>query len=484
MDAISQKQAQELERRFLDPELVVSMGGRSVVRHGSEMLALPFIRDGKVVNHKYRTITGEKRFEQDADAVKCVWNEDCLRDPSLSALPLIITEGEFDALAIIQSGHPRTISVPDGAPAKELGGATDIVKYSYVDAVLRLLPPTAVIILATDNDGPGQNLMNDLVIRLGASRCKFITYPLKRGSKDRHKDMLDVLGEYGPSGVLKTIERAAWHTRPGVYSMSELPEEPDREKYSLHMGPTVDSHIILRRGDFWVITGIPGHGKSSFADDMICRLALNNNLRTCVGSFEKNPKTDHRRDFRKWFISTERGGATEAKWTREEVERADEFIERSFRFVVPSHEDSASLEWLVDQFTAAVVQLGCDVLMVDPWNEIEHARPMDMTLTEYVGAAIKTLKRLAKRFNVAVIVVAHPTKLNPRDELTLHSISDSAHWSNKCDVGIIVERDFETSEVKFRIPKVRNDDIGKAGEIKMYFDRPARRFSVLGDPVR
>lgn len=468
----------ELEARSLDVELCVRLGFNTVSRGGSDKVAIPFVKNGVVVNHKYRTIGGKKQFAQDPEAEKCVWNHDCLLDPSLASEPLIITEGELDAVAAIQAGFLRTVSVPDGAPAKELGGATDAVKYEYLADIIKLVPPTQTIILATDGDGPGVNLMRDLAIRLGEPRCKFLLYP-KDGER-RLKDLNDVLENYGARGVRETIERATWYAKTGVFSMDELPEEPDRQKYSLHMGPGVDKYVKIRRGDFWVITGIPGHGKSAFVDDMACRLALNDDLRTCFASFEKNPKTDHRRDLRKWIIGENRPVTygVDVKWTREEVAGADAFIQRSFRFIVPGAEDVATLEWLVDQAAAAVIQQGCDLLVLDPWNEIEHERDRDESLTEYTGRAIKTLKRFATRFNVAVIVVAHPSKMGAMAELSLHSISDSAHWANKCDVGVLVSRNFEEFTASVHFAKVRNDDIGAVGKVKGALDTYTRHFRL------
>jgi twinkle protein len=66
-------------------------------------------------------------------------------------------------------------------------------------------------------------------------------------------------------------------------------------------------------------------------------------------------------------------------------------------------------------------------------------------MTEYVGRAIKALKRFARKFQVHLIVIAHPTKSTKDGDgkyrmPTLYDISDSANWYNKCDLGIIVHR--------------------------------------------
>ena len=52
-------------------------------------------------------------------AALCLWNEDCLREPSDA--PLIITEGEFDALSFLAAGATHVVSVPNGATLDKAG---------------------------------------------------------------------------------------------------------------------------------------------------------------------------------------------------------------------------------------------------------------------------------------------------------------------------------------------------------------------------
>jgi twinkle protein len=113
------------------------------------------------------------------------------------------------------------------------------------------------------------------------------------------------------------------------------------------------------------------------------------------------------------------------------------------------------------------------MLIIDPWNELEHNRPMNMSLTEYVGKMIKKMKRFAKQFGVCVVVVAHPTKISEGAEIGLYSISDSAHWANKADLGILVlGGDEENPNARtIKIPKVRLKRIaGDTGKTLLSFD--------------
>ncbi len=57
-----------------------------------------------------------------------------------------------------------------------------------------------------------------------------------------------------------------------------------------------------------------------------------------------------------------------------------------------------------------MVRDGIKVLVVDPWNELEHARRPQETETQYTARAIRALKKFAAAYDVLVIVVVHPTK--------------------------------------------------------------------------
>jgi len=111
---------------------------------------------------------------------------------------------------------------------------------------------------------------------------------------------------------------------------------------------------------------------------------------------------------------------------------------------------------------------------------------MDATPTEYTGQAIRDLKRFARWFNVHLCVAAHPAKLQ-RDRKsgeypvpTLYDISDSAHWYNKPDLGVVVHR-APTSTI-IRVEKVRYIGVnGQRGDIPVEFNRYSGRFQVRED---
>ena len=290
-----------LEARGLDVELADRLGFESTRRDGTDWLAIPCLRMGQEHRRKFRTLRGEKRFAQEG-AGPIPWNEDCLRDDDLAGQPLIITEGELDALTAIQAGFGRTISVPDGAPMEASSAPFEQKRYAWVTELRGVLGRDRApeVIPATDGDGPGHALMQDLSVMLGRFRCKFLTYPKARSGEGRLKDLNEVLMQYGAKGVVETISRAAFIQSDGVYRMAELPELPPCPSYCAGFS-LLDDNYRVRLGDLAVITGIPSHGKTAFVTDYFCRIARAHSFRIGWASFEQETKRDHRRALRSWF---------------------------------------------------------------------------------------------------------------------------------------------------------------------------------------
>jgi twinkle protein len=46
-----------------------------------------------------------------------------------------------------------------------------------------------------------------------------------------------------------------------------------------------------------------------------------------------------------------------------------------------------TLEWVLNQAVAALEQDEADIVLIDPWNELEHAKPRDLMMTDYIGTA-------------------------------------------------------------------------------------------------
>ena len=454
--------------RGLNHEILERLGVSLV----NETVIAPFIKNGVTINNKYRGVV-DKSFRQDKSSEKIFYNQDVLFDESLDHVPLIITEGEVDCWTFISQGHPKCISVPDGAPNSETTNDNS-AKYSYLTKeVLTRLKQQPKIILAVDNDINGQNLLQDLGKRIGRGKCSYVKYP--KGCKDIN----DALMKYGPASIPAVLNTAKPLSQDGVYTLYNLPPIGDSTVYSSGL-PGIDDHFKFRLGDFSITTGIPSMGKTTMFNHIVSATILKNNINVCFASLEQNPSLDHVRSLRAWY-----------KGMRpcSDHHEATAWINKYFSFIYPSDEqqmnDELDLDWFLKQAEYAVHRMDAKIVILDPWNELEHVPYSDQSLTEYVGYAIRKLKRFAKVNNVHVAVIAHPTK-QAKDKQgnfqipTLYDVSDSAHWYNKADLGAIVHRDHEDGHTIFKVAKSRyHDIIGKPGQVKLKFDMDTKIFSEV-----
>jgi twinkle protein len=466
-------------------------GDEIVPDASGQIIVFPFARNGKEYAEKFRAPDESgrhKRMWQRKGSQSIFWNVDVLDDPLLedSRNALIICEGEIDALTAIDCGFPLTVSVPAGAPPEKEDDSEDEQplspeaeksggKFQFLWRSRNQLKRIKRFIIAVDNDGPGQRLASEIVRRLSAGRCMFVTYP------DGCKDLNDVRVKHGADAVRDVIQNAKPYPVKGLYRLSDYPEVGEPKSFSTGWA-SVDEYLRLWLGEFMIITGVPNHGKSTWALGLCANLARRHLWKICVASFEI-PTVPYLRDkLRSGFI-----GHTREAWTAEDIQRADKWIERDWVFIdydPRSDDDDIDLDWVLDKATEAVFRDGINVLLVDPWNEVEHRRRKDESQTEYVGRAIRQLKRFARSYNVVVIVVAHPTKEVGKDgkhrPVTLYDVEGSAHWYNKPDHGVIIEcSNLEANETTVYVKKVRFKNTGRRGQLIMRFNPHNETYSEI-----
>lgn len=511
---INPKAIEFFDARAIDPEIVVRAGiytGRRERRGdesevipdgGGDVLVFPYLENGIEVNAKYRTKSradGSKVFWQKRNGKKTFFNADILDDPALrdGSQALVIVEGEPDCLAVQTAGYPFVVSVPDGAPNhKDERGrllpavsdtAADIVpeedaKYAYVFNNWDRLKPIKRVVLFTDGDGQGMRLRDELARRLGRVRCSFVTYP---DLKEKKPDANEVLIQCGASAVIDMIAKASPFPLKGIYHLSNFPEFERPPVYSTGWGrldmPTTPgmAGLMLAPGFFMVVLGRPGSGKSTWTLQLVFNLARIHNWNIGLASFEVLPVPYVRDILRTHFL-----GKPFRDWDRPDRVRADQFIERKFTFFhidARNDESEQSLEWLLEKAADAVVRDGINVLLIDPWNELEHVRRREETETQYTARAIRSLKKFAMAYDVLVIVVVHPTKsggTGKQSEMSLYEADGSAHWVNKPDVGLVIERDDDCdNRCVVHGRKFRFSFLGRRGATDFMYDPVTETYS-------
>jgi twinkle protein len=447
-----------LDARGIDPVLAEKFG-ISTTRDGDGFwLTVPYSHAGETVNHKYR-MTSEKRHRMDAGAPLALWNADCLSDPEvLSGASVIITEGEWDALTAIQAGFPFCVSVPNGAPAQATHEPENAKRYEFIWRHLDALNKVKSFIIATDGDPAGRALAADLVSLLGADRCKFVTYP------SGCKDLNEVALKHGASTIGEMLNRAKPYPVKGLYTFCDFPPKAMRPHWSTGLS-MLDDYIRIVPGTLTVFTGYANIGKSTVLS-AIMAAQIENNIPVCIASFET--EIGILRDSLRQAILK----CNSYELAKADTTEVDALIEEntSIIFQAVDAEDEMDLDWFLERCRVAVLQHGAKMIVLDPWNELEHRRRRDETETEYTNRALREFRRFAERWNVAFWVVAHPAK--PEKGFNgvpkLYQIAGSAAWANKPHYGLTYHRrdpsansgELHVSKVKQGLPGKKTDHDG------------------------
>lgn len=440
--------AKSFENRGINAETAARLGvycgtrdpdtGEVIPDDKGNIVVFPFIDGGETVGEKYRA--PGKKFWQRAGGRKTFWNADILDDPSLISgeNKLTITEGEIDAITAIDCGFPFTVSVPEGglspqsASAPSKGPINDETgKFEFLWNNRERLKRIRWFIIAMDSDPAGQRMAEELVRRLGASRCFFVSYP------DDCKDLNDVRQKHGAGAVAEVINQANPYPVKGLYALHEYPEAPQIVTYKTGW-KTLDQHFKLFTPCFAVVTGIPGHGKSTWLNNLLINAAEMHGWRSVIFSPEL-PVVPFLRD--KMRACAGRAPIERLK-KENRLGNIDRWLEEYFFFIDydASGEEEVTLEYLCERIEDAVLRYGIRIAVIDPWNEVEHARRRDENQDDYTNRATRMLKRLSIRLGIMIFVLAHPTKDVARDGKSRTPTLYDIHGCYSDDTEVLTQR--------------------------------------------
>ena len=437
------------------------------------VICFNYLRDGKLVNIKFR---GQKKaFKMAKDAELIFYNLDAIQNEKTA----IIVEGEIDCLSLHEAGIYNSVSVPNGASK----GNSQL---EYLNNCWTQFEGITKIILWTDADEPGYSLREELARRLGKDRCYRVS--MVEGCKDAN----DVLLKFGKEKVKHCIESALAWPLEGVITMDDMYEDVCNYYENGYPGGVdlnivgMEDHIQLMPGQLTTITGIPGSGKSEWADYMMANIAKLHGWSWAVCSFENQPAAFHVTK-----LAEKITGRSFAKRISPSCRMdADDFaygisiVDKFFHFI-NINEVEVSLDGILEKAKELVQRKGIKGLLIDPWNYIEHHIPKGYTETQYISESLTKIKSFAIRHGVHVFLIAHPIKIQ-KDKATgkyevptLYSISGSAHFFNKTDNGICVWRDFKENTVEVHVQKVRYSWLGKVGMAAYSYNVNTRQYHFI-----
>lgn len=271
---------------------------------------------------------------------------------------------------------------------------------------------------------------------------------------------------------------------PNLRHIEDLVDQTSRTMALYEQGLTPGDSVGLKglgelytvAVDQWTaITGFPGSGKSEFLDHILVYLARHHGWHFAFYSPENQPSQIHVAKLAEKYLGKPFAKGQTARMSRAELDDAIDWIQKRFVWLTPNEPDHLSL------LASAMAHLRGPkrAIVLDPWNTLEHKRPKNLSETEYIGVALGDISQWVRRHHIHVFVVAHPQKMyrdaatGKRPVPTPYDIAGSAHWFNKGDNILCVDRDQASGseDVQVYVQKVRYKHIGRIGLAHLKYDR-------------
>ena len=449
---LSNKVIKWFEGRGISNNTLVKMkiteGKEFMPQTGKEENAIQFnyFINNELINIKYRD--GKKNFKLVKGAEKIFYNI----DSTVGHDYVVIVEGEMDALSFVEAGIHSVISVPNGATVSNNN-------LEYLDNCIDYFENKEKIILAVDQDEAGENLKQELIRRLGAEACYTCDFGV-------HKDANEFLIHNSRNMLSDVIKNASAVPIENVLTLKDVDnelqefiEEGFKPGYQIGLD-NFDSIFSTYTGQFITVTGVPSSGKSDFVDRMVVGYQLKYGWKTAFASPENKPTFLHAhklmRKIGDWMPTKEDINTT--KW-----EEVSNVINDNFFFIENERYD---LDSVLSKGAQLVKRKGIKCLVIDPYNKVKMNGSAAMSIPDATMEYLTRIEAFAKKYDVLVIVVAHPTKMYKKDDGTLdepnmYNIKGGGEWYDASYHGLLVHRNYEKKAVKVKVLKVKFQNLGE-----------------------
>lgn len=418
---------------------------------------------GELVNIKYRD--GRKNFKLYKGAEKVFYNIDSI----VGHKSCYIVEGEMDALSMHEVGVSNVISVPNGATLSHNN-------LDYLDNCIDYFTDIDEVIIAVDSDEAGQALQQELIRRLGAEVCYTVYF-------DECKDANEYLVKHGKEKLREALLKKKAVPLENVTTLKDVEADiTDFVRNGFKPGYQVglenfDEIFSTYTGQFITVTGIPSSGKSDFVDQMCVGYNKNYGWRTAYASPENMPTYLHAHKLMRkiWQDMPRANDIGSEQWNA-----VTEHVNDNFFFI---DMDRYTLDAVLKKGSELVKRKGIKCLVIDPFNKIRDINGNAGDVNVYTMEYLTKIEMFAKKHDVLVIVVAHPTKMYKDkdgniEEPTMYNIKGGGEWYDASYHGILVHRNYEQKTVKAKVLKVKFQNLGENGA-EAYFKWEPRSGSFV-----
>lgn len=433
-------------------------------------------------SHKVQHGQAKCWCQQNSDTAPLLFNMNRINVNS----PLLICEGEPDCLSAIEAGFKNAVSVPLGSS-----------NLHWIDENLEWLDQFESIIICADNDDAGVKMQKECVPRLGSWRTKVVDIPaVPIGNTGRvTKDLNEILYVCGKDKVLELILDAKDSPVPSVADLSDVEptEYEDVDGVTTGLKAIDDELMRLFFGTLTIVSGQPGSGKSSLLTQLACN-SLDNGIGTWLFSGELPNGVE-----KSWFNyifagprnitdAISRRGNPYKKISTTTLAEINKTYKGRWHIYRDDYDNT--LDKLIASMTDTVRKYGARCLILDNFMCIDTE-----TSEEELRSQTDTIKKLiefAKKYQVAVILVCHPRKMDAGTNVGIYDIAGTSNIVNLAHrtIGLrrvtdaerenaakysekrrqLLKYDVIVTIVKDRMFGRQNIDVG------LYYDPASRRF--------
>ena len=422
----------------------------------------------QLINVKYRD--GRKNFKLYKGAEKVFYNINSI----VGYDECIIVEGEMDVLALHEAGIKNVISVPNGATLNSNN-------LDYLDNCIDYFEDKTRVILAVDADEPGQALKQEFIRRLGAEVCYTVDFA-------DCKDANDYLIEHSVDMLRSAIHAAKQVPLEGVSTLYDIQDElKDFVKNGFKPGFQVglknfDEIFSTYTGQFITVTGIPSSGKSDFVDQMCVGYNTNYGWKTAFASPENAPTYLHAHKLMRkvWQDMPSPGDIDGEQWNK-----VADHVNDNFFFI---DMERYTLDHVLRKGAELVKRKGIKCLVIDPFNKVRDVNCKTEDVNRYTMEYLTKIEVFAKKYDVLVFIVAHPTKMykgsdGKIEEPTMYNIKGGGEWYDASYHGLLVHRDYDTKTVKAKVLKVKFQNLGENGAEAFFKWEPRSGCFIPNEPA-
>lgn len=434
-------------------------------------ITIPLIENNKVVNIRYR----KSPFDDNPNIPKMLstkggrmslFNIDALKKDDNK---VVITEGEFDAMSLIQQGWDRVISITCGAQ-------------TFKEEWVELLKKEKSIYLCYDNDKVGQEGLEAAVEKLGAGRCYRILLPEEQTTAGTVKDLNDFFFKanksvddfvslYNRAEKIKIDYAYIQDMKEAVKDTLEVLKNPQKLR-GLSTGYKELDELWkgMRDGDLIVISGDTNVGKSFFCQNIILNLA-NLNKKSILFSLEQPVEEmverfmmlDSKLDYQGEVTKDEKGAINLLLKAGSKLEEKPIYFYSGY--------DKLEPKLLGEVTEKAVRDFGCELVVIDHLHYFVIGDRKQRT-TE-IGDIVRYVKLLARKYSIPIILVCHIRKLETDGKMpTMEDLKDSSAIKQDADIVALLYRERNTnrqlkSEFTLNTDKNRH---GQSGNVRFTMD--------------